>query len=588
MIDQILISGIIAITLFFFIMGKWRYDIIALLALFVTAILGLLPAEKIFEGFIHPVVLLIVAMLIISKALINSGAIDIISRFLNLKEKHPIIQLGILVTFTVFLSAFIHSMGALAFTVPIAVNIAKKTKTPLSMFLIPIAFASHFGGSMTLIGSASNMIISEFRADETIAFGFFEFSYVAAPVALASILFVTLIGWRLIPKRQDIFSQGISLEDFVAEIKVTEKSPIKNKTIRDFQNFSKEYFGIIGLVRGEHYINDPSPFTTLKENDILLIKAETDSLESIISTTKLELVKKESPEESKEKSKELETTETVLSNMSGLAGKSPKQLGLYRNYRINILALSRSGGEIKRRLADVIMKQGDVIIIQGYKNQVQRFINIFNLLPLREEEFRFEGKTKSALLAVGIFAFAILLASARVFPVHLIFVAAAITMVAINLTKPGEMYKSMDFMTIVLIAVMLQLGWVFQETGAAASLGNSLFTLPGTITPELALAIIFIASIWLSDILNNVAVAVLLAPVGLAMSQNLGVSFDPFLIAIALGAGSSYLTPTGHQSNVFVMGMGGYKFSDYWKIGLPLEVITFAVGFPLILHFWPF
>ncbi len=587
MLEQIIISVIIITTLIFFIWGRWRYDVVALLALFTVTFLGLLSIEEMFLGFVHPVVVLIIAMLLMSNALINSGAIDFIGRHLKFANYHYILQLFILLLFTVFLSAFVNSMGALAFVIPIGLRMARQTGVSFSIFLMPLAFASHFGGSMTLVGSASNIIVSGIRAQEIAPFGFFDFMPVAFPIAIISILFIVIVGWRLVPKREGVFSENSFLKNYVTELKILENSPAIGKTLKEFQDFSKEHFAIFAVVRGKKYIFEPSSSFVLKKEDVIVVEAEMSCLEVLISIAKLEIVYKKPFEDDKKHTDELEISEVVISGSSFLIGETAKDFDLHNNYQINFLALHRAGKRIKKRLKAIRLKEGDVLIIQGKKEKIDRFARAFGLLSLRKKDFHFEGKKESALLASFIFGLSILFSVIGVFPVHFVFIFGAMIMGMAGLVSFKKTYSSIDFSVIVLIAVMLQLGDIFYKTGAASSFAEILLLFEG-ISPEVALGIILLLSIWLSDILSNVTVAVLLAPVSFSIAQQLGVSVDPFLIAVAIGSGSSYLTPLGHQSNIFVMGMGGYKFGDYWKLGLPLELITFFGGMFLILRFWAF
>lgn len=570
-----------------FLWGKLRYDIVAFLALFFAMILGLVPLEEMFAGFIHPVVILIISMVVISKGLTNSGVIDIIARHLKFAGNHPSLQIAILVAFTAFLSAFINSMGALAFVIPIAMRMARQSGTRLSLFLIPIAFASHFGGSFTLIGNVSNIIVSGFRAEEFAPFGFFDFATVSFPLILVGICFISLIGWRLVPKREDVFSRSTTLERYATEIKVPETSPIIGKTIRDFRTFTKEDFSVSAILRGNQRISAPSFFTTIRKGDVVIIEAEKDAIEAIISIAKVELVWKK-PFKKAGNGEPFEVVEVAVPATSSLIRETAKDMELRHNYHVNLLALHRPVMGLTGRVGEARIRHGDILIIQGHPEDINRFIRSFDLFLLKEREFRFEGRKERALLASGIFAAAVVVSVFGIFPIHVVFAIAALAIVLTKFVSPKEMYGSVDFSMIVLLAVMLQLGFAFQNTGAAATLAGSLFLLPWEVSPTVALAIILLASIWLSDILSNTTVAVLLAPVAISTAHLLGVSMDPFLIAVAIGSASSYLTPIGHQSNIFVMGIGGYRFTDYWRLGLPLEILTFAIGLPLILYFWAF
>ncbi|HEY4496749.1 MAG TPA: SLC13 family permease [Candidatus Paceibacterota bacterium] len=589
MLEQALISIIIIATLVLIVWGKWRYDIVALVALFATLLFGLIPIENIFNGFIHPVVILMVVMVILSKGLIRAGVVDVIARYLKIRGKHPAVQLGVLIVFTAFLSSFINSMGALAFVIPIAIRMAKQSGSAISMFLMPVAFASHLGGGVTLISSISNIVVSGFRAEQASPFGFFDFATISLPIVAVAIIFIVVGGWRLIPKREDVFARDAALERYVTEVKISKGSPAIEKTLADFQKFLKEHITILSLVRFEHKFPDPSPDTVLREGDILIIETDPETLEAIIATAKLELIGKE-PLSGEGGSKEVEglsLMEAVVADESSLIGESAASIKLRTYYNVNMLALHHGRGDIGLRMSDITLRGGDVLILQGYEDDLARFIKAFSLLPLKEREFQLEG-SKELALALGIFVSAIAVSITGLFPAYIIFVFAGLLMLLFGLIPVKEMYQSVDVSVVVLLGVMLQLGLVFQETGAAKTFADLLLIFSDQITPTIALGIIFAISILLADILSNATVAVLLSPVALAVAIELGVSIDPFLMAVAIGSASSFLTPFGHQSNVFVMGIGGYKFKDYWRLGLPLEIITFGVGMWAILTFWPF
>ncbi len=589
MLEQFLISFIILATLIAFIKGKWRYDVVAMVALSFAVVLGLIPLDEIFLGFVHPVVVLVVAMLVISTSLIASGAIDFVSRYLRFVGNHFVVQLLFLMILVTALSAFINSMGALAFIIPIAIRMAKKSGVSLSLYLLPLAFGSHFGGGITLIGSVSNIIISGFRADEVgEPFAFFDFALVALPIAVVSVFFVALIGWRLIPRREDVFSQSARLDTYITELKVLEGSSLVNKSIRDFHNLGAGDLSVLALVRKERYISFPKLSTHLIAGDVLVVEAEKAAIESVISTTGTDIVYKKSFKEDNKHTQDLEVCEVVVPDSSFLVNETAKELSFHHRFGVNLLAVHRTDRPDKeKRLRDIVIKTGDVLVIQGEADSIEQFINSFGLLPLKEKNFYIDGNKENALIAGGLFVLAIVVSAFNIMPTHIAFAAVAIAMIAMKITSPRKMRGSIDFSMIILMAVMIQLGSVFYTTGAAQSLAGAI-TFFDIVSPQIALAVILLVSIWLSDIMSNVTVAVLLAPVALSVALQLGVSADPFLMAVAIGSGSSYLTPIGHQSNIFVMGMGGYRFSDYWRLGLPLEIITFVLGMLLITRLWAF
>lgn len=587
--EPIILFILLFITLVMFMWEKWRYDVVALALLIAVSLLGFTTFEEAFSGFGHPAVIIVAGVLVVSHGLLSSGVIDGISRRFSLSKRRPLIQILILSASVAFASAFVSNIGALALFVPIAIRTAKKSGVSPSLFLMPLAFSSHLGGYVTLIGAAPNIIVSGFRADAGLGeYNIFDFATVGLPLAVVGVLFLSLIGWRLLPKRSagNLASEILEQEDYVTELTVPEDSALIGKNFGDLRDMAGEDFAILALVRNGRRTHEPSRYDHIHQGDTLIVQAESEALKSLTESTGLEFVGNKSLNEGLEEGDDIGVSEVVVTPNALIVGKSVEEIGLRQWYNVNLLAISRHGERLRDRLAQVQILPSDVLILQGAEDQVARVCKYQGCLPLAERELRL-GQPKKIALAVSIFLGAVIIAALGVLPAHFSFLIAAVAMVVTGVIPIKELYESIDWSVVVLLGAMVQIGFIFRDTEAAQILANFFLLVAEYTSPVVLLAIVLITTTLISDLINSTTVTVLMAPIAILIAQGIGAHIDPFLIAVAIGASSSYLTPVGHQSNVLVMGPGGYKFSDYWRIGLPLEILITIVSVPLILHMWP-
>ena len=599
--DQWTVFLILGTTLALFIWNRLRFDIVAMLALLAVAVSGLVAPDQLFAGFGHPAVITVAAVLVISQGLVNGGVVDAVARLLGKVGRNAVLQVITLTLVVALCSGFINNVGALALLMPVAIWMSRQSGRSPSLLLMPLAFGSLLGGTITLIGTPPNIIIASYR--EAGSFGLFDFAPVGLAITAVGIVFIGVIGWRLTPKRDDpaggdkLFSVG----EYVTELKVPEESPFAGGTLHNLltSGGTEKSLVVLALIRGEEVSPAPSTFNVLKCGDVLLVEADTESLQEFVEQTGLALAnavndedeegKESQPMTSREGTEEqvaagdVRLTEAVISPSSRLIGRSANRLNLRERYGLNVVAIARQGHRLKRRLADIRFRSGDILLVQGYEDNLLSTLQTLGCLPLAERGLTL-GREKNLWLAGGVFlaAIAIILSGLLTPPVAL--VACAVAMV--QLMDAGDAYRAIDWPVIVLLAAMIPVGQALETTGGAALIAEQILTVAQGQAAWVALSIILVGTMLLSNVVNNAAAAILVAPIALGVSSQLGLASDAVLMAVAVGASCAFLTPIGHQSNALVMEPAGYRFGDYWRLGLPLSVLVTVVAVPMILWVW--
>jgi len=590
-LDQSMVFIILLASLVLFIWGRWRYDIVAVAALVLVFIAGLIPAEQVFLGFGHPAVITVAAVLVLSRGLLNAGVVDTLSRHLARVGSRPIAQVGTLTGIVILCSGFMNNVGALALLMPVAIWMSRQSGRPPSLLLMPLAFGSLLGGLVTLIGTPPNIIIALYRAETGIpAFGMFDFVPVGAGAAVVGLLFIALLGWRLTPQRegQSVPEELFEIEGYISEVIVPEEAKIVGRTIFHLTSaMEKENEAtVVGLIRGERHIPAPSWYEVIQAGDILMVEASPEDLKALIDDEGLSLAECKGDCKMALGSDDIRLMEAIITPDSPLPGKTATSLHLRRNFGVNLLAIARRGRRLERRLGRTEFFIGDILLLQGSDESLQGVLKTFKCLPLAERGLRI-GQPRKVLLALSIFVSAMALTSLNILPVQIAFTVAAVLMVLVDLVPLGDIYTSIDWPVIVLLGAMFPLGHALEITGGAKLIAEKLLLLSAHLSPMGTLAVIMVGTMLLSNVVNNAVAAVLMAPIAIILADGMAVSVDPLLMTVAVGASCPFLTPVGHQSNALVMAPGGYRFGDYWRLGLPLSVLVTVVAVPLILYFWP-
>jgi di/tricarboxylate transporter len=590
--DQSIVFAILLGALILFIWGRWRYDIVALAALLLVFIAGLVPAREVFLGFGHPAVITVAAVLVISRGLLNAGVVDSLSRYLAQVGHNPTLQVAALTGIVILCSGFMNNVGALALLMPVAIWMSRQSRRSPSLLLMPLAFGSLIGGLTTLIGTPPNIIIATYRTQTGAdPFGMFAFAPVGLGVAAVGLVFIALVGWRLSPRRDSgADGEGLfQIQDYISEVRVPPKAKIVGQTLHHLTSEMEKDMDavVVGLVRGKQQKPAPAWYDVIEADDILLVEATPEDLQSLIDELGLELAENKAAHLGALESDDIRVIEAVITPHSQMPGKTAAGMRLRRNYEVNLLAVARQGQRLKSRIGQIRFAVGDILLLQGKESSFKETLTALGCLPLAERGLRL-FKPRKILLAVTIFGAAMVLASLNILPVQMAFLAAALTMIVVGLISPNEIYDSIDWPIIVLLGAMFPLGNALETTGGAQLIAAKMMLLSGQMPPWASLTLLMISTMLLSNVVNNAAAAVLMAPIALSLASAMAVSADPLLMAVAIGASCAFLTPIGHQSNALVMAPGGYQFGDYWRMGLPLSVIVVVVAVPLIGWFWAF
>ena len=628
--DQIVISLIIIITFGLFIWGRWRYDIISLLALFslvfMDSILGGKSSRLIsdpgqaFMGFAHPAVITVAAVLVISRALRNSGVVDLMARYLRPLTHQQTTHITSLGGLIAILSAFMNNVGALALMLPVALKTAWEQKRSPSLLLMPIAFASILGGMITMIGTPPNIIIASMRKQqqelllsiavsdkdsqaaaylkqmnmvpdtfEPAPFGLFDFTPVGGIIAILGVLFVALVGWRLVPRERGVQpSSGslFSLEEYVTEIRFPEGSGLIGESVEAVNRVTGDKLTLLRYINRDGKVRPLNLNNRIEADDQFLTMADPADLKEMMDTYGLKLTKEMRYRIDSLKNEDTTFIEVLVSPESPLVGRGRSYLRRRTSNQLVLMAVARQDKPIHKRLGKVQFRVGDVLLLQGPKEVLHTNLTALDLLPLAEREIEV-GVLSKVTYALLIFAAAILLSVLSIVPTTISFIGAILIYVFSGILPVRDLYKNIDWPIIILLGAMIPISSALQSTGTTTLIADQVTVMAQGLPTWFIIALIMIITMTLSDIINNAATALIMAPISVGMAISMGLNMDPFLMAVAVGASCAFLTPIGHQCNALILGPGGYRFSDYWRMGLPLEIIIVAAGTPLILHFWP-
>lgn len=586
-LPQGLSFAIIALMMAAFIWGRFRYDLVACAALLAAVAVGIVKPAEAFKGFADDIVIIVGSALVVSGAIARSGVMEAaIQRFApNLST--PRLQLLVLVAIVTVLSAFVKNVGALAIMMPIAIQMARRSSVSPSLFLMPMSFGSLLGGLMTQIGTSPNVIVSRVRGEMTgQPFTMFDFTPVGAALALVGVVFLVFC-YRLLPERQSgeaDMEEAIEIKNYTTEARVPKESPFVDKTVKELEAAAEGEAMVTAIVGAAGRRRTPFPGAVLAVSDVLMIEGDPKALDRIVSAGKLKLTSDKGDLDKSEI--ELGAVEAIVGTRSGLVGMTAQRLSLARRTGMTLLAVSRRGKRFKERLHEITIAEGDVILLQGDRNRLPELLRDWDCLPLAERELNL-GITRRKLAPVAILAVAMAATATGFAPVPLAFFAAAALMVLSGALPPRDVYHQLDAPILVMLAALIPVADSVRSTGGADLIAHGLSQLAVQLPPYGALALILVAAMAVTPFLNNAATVLVMAPIAATFASSLGYRPEAFLMAVAIGAGCDFLTPIGHQCNTLVMGPGGYRYSDYARLGAPLSLLVVLVATPLLLLVWP-
>jgi len=588
--DQSILFGLLGVVFGLLVWGRIRYDLVAFGALIAAIVIGVVPQEEAFAGFGHHATVIIALVLIVSRGLSNSGAIELIARHVVSGGRSLFMHIGVMSGVAAVLSAVMNNVAALALLMPIDMQAAKKAKRNVALSLMPLSFASILGGMITLIGTPPNIIIASFREQAMgEPFGMFDFSPVGAVTALAGVIFIVAVGWRLIPvvdKGDAAGDDSTPHEDYIAEIRISADSSMIGRRVRDLDKEADEAdIAIIGLVRQGKRLPGRARRDVIREGDILVVEADAQHIDNLVGAFKLEYVGSEKYRG--HTAEGLTLVEAVVPENARIEGRSALSLRLLYRHGITLLGVSRKGKTFRERVRKLDVRAGDVLLLLGPTERLDDVVNWLGCLPLQQRDLQVIQRHK-AWIATASFALAIAAATSGIMHLPEALALVCMVMIAFNIVPLREIYTSIEWPVIVLLGSMIPIGAALEASGGTALIAQEIIGFAADYGPIVVLTLLMIVTMTLSDVLNNTATTVIAAPIAIDISSRLGVNPDPFLMAVAIAASCAFLTPIGHKNNTLVMGPGGYRFGDYWRMGLPLEIIVIVVSIPMILVVWPF
>ncbi|WGL18342.1 SLC13 family permease [Microbulbifer bruguierae] len=680
-LDQIAILLILAVTIVLFVWGSWRHDMVALASLLACVFAGLIEPEEAFSGFGHPAVVTVACVLILSRGLQNTGAMDALAHKVVPRKGGITLAIAALTALGAAMSGFMNNVGAMALLMPVATDLADRYQLPPGKVLMPLSFGTILGGMTTLIGTPPNLIVSGFRASAGAgSYGMFDFTPVGLAVALVGVLFVALIGWRLVPARSQAGAATFETGTYLTEALVGEKSASIGKSLAELvKMIGDEDAQVIGVVRNNARVSTAMPGLRIGAGDLLVIEAEPESLSAVLSSLGLTLaaeqgdgekegdgkkkerkkpkeqgpdingksaegpgvvegaapvklaaeeaarwdlhrgnvdipsvlntadetangisaaLTEEAPEEGKKDEKkegeekraraqaELVLRELVVMPDSYLVGRSAQNLRLAGRYEISLLALSRQGRRSVKRLRSTPLMVGDALMMMGTEENLSNFANEQRCVPLAQRDITIPNKEK-AYVALIAMALAVAGAAFGLLPAAISFATCALAFMALKVVPLRNVYEAVDGSVIVLLGALIAVAGVMESTGAADVVAKSMLDNLARGNPVFALVLILVVTMTLSDFMNNAATAAVMCAIAISSAEQLNVNPDSFLMAVAIGASCAFLTPVGHQNNTLILGPGGFKFGDYWPMGLPMEILVVAISVPMLLWVWP-
>jgi len=586
--DQIILFSLFGAVFGLLLWGRFRYDLVAFSALMAGVVLGVVPTKNAFDGFGHPATLVVALVLVVSAGLVRSGAVLLITRTLVDASRSLGAHITLMGAVGGILSAFMNNVAALALLMPVDIQTARKAGRQPGLSLMPLSFATILGGMVTLIGTPPNIIIAAIREDSLGApFKMFDFAPVGGVAAIAGLIFVALIGWRLIPARDDGIIGTDDIAHYIAELVIPDDSKQIGRRLAELEETAeKSDVAILGLIRDGTRRYGRASNTALKAGDAIVLEAGPDALDEFRSTLDLALADTTREERLKAGGEGVEIIEVVVTETSRLNGRTTRAVGLAWRQRTVILGISRQGQKITSQLRTTPLKAGDILLLLVPRDTAGHVADWLGVLPLANRGLAVTENAK-VWLAIGLFAAAVAAASVGIIYLPIALGLVVVAYVLAKIVPLSELYTHIEWPVVVLLGSMIPLGAALETSGGTELIAGALVSLTQGLAPWMVLSVLMIVTMTLSDVLNNTATTIVAAPVGIQMAQTLNVSPDPFLMAVAVAASSAFLTPIGHKNNTLILGPGGYSFGDYWRMGLPLEIIVVAVSIPAILVFWP-
>lgn len=584
--DQLFALTVLVVSFIAFLIGKIRYDFVALGALLALVISGIVPIPQAFTGFSHPAVISVASVLVLSHAIGKTGITYHLSKYLSCFSGSPSMLVFTLAGLVAFFSAFMNDVGALALIMPIAIQLCQRYDIPPAKVLMPMAFASLLGGTITVIGTPPNLIVANYRESIGLGqFNMFDFTPTGLIISIVGLLYLSTLGWRLIPNRRPENSQiKFTTDNYLLEAKVEPGNKIADKTVADLEKISENAVKVVVIIRGARRIIAPSQEEIIRSNDTLLLEGQPEELKQLELLTGLNLT--QSSANKNISHDKLEVLEVVINPGSRMDNRTLLELQFREKFGLNVIGVARHGENIRKRLSRIQLKVGDVLLVQGHADELPDTLRYLGCFPLAERDISLKASYR-LLPTVLIFIGSIILVAMQILPPQISFPLAVFLLVVFKLLPIRDVYKSQEGPLLMLLGCFITVGFALQQTGVTEILAGKLVGIIGDLPDYLIIGIILLITMIITDIINSSATAMIMCPIAYGVSQQLGHNPDAYLMGIAIASSCTFNTPIGHHSNTLVMGPGGYHFGDYWRVGLILDILILLTVTPALIWVWP-
>lgn len=584
--EQLFALTVLLISFIAFLMGRIRYDFVALGALLALVISGIVPIAQSFDGFSHPAVITVASVLVLSHAIGRTGITYHLSKRLSYFSSSPSMLVFTLAGLVAFFSAFMNDVGALALIMPIAIQLCQRYDIPPAKVLMPMAFASLLGGTITVIGTPPNLIVANYRESIGLEqFNMFDFAPTGLIISTVGLLYLATIGWRLIPNRRSESSQTkFTTDNYLLEAKVEQGNKVADKTVANLEEISENSVKVVVIIRGARRIIAPSSEEIIRSNDTLLLEGQPEELKQLELLTGMNLTRsianKDIPHD------KLEVLEVVLNPGSRMENRTLSELQFREKYGLNVIGVARHGENIRKRFSRIQLKVGDVLLVQGHSDELPETLRYLGCFPLAERDISLKASYR-LVPTLLIFIGSIVLVATQTLPPQISFPLAVFLLVVFKLLPIRDVYRSQEGPLLMLLGCFITVGFALQQTGVTEILASKLVGFIGDLPDYLIIGIIILITMIITDIINSSATAMIMCPIAYGVSQQLGHNPDAYLMGVAIASSCTFNTPIGHHSNTLVMGPAGYQFGDYWRVGLILDILILVTVTPALVWVWP-
>ena len=594
--DIAIVLGIISLMFFLFVKEIFPLDVTALLVLAIFLVFGHLTIEDAISGFSNQAVITIAVLFVLSHALQKSGILEYgVVRLNKLTERSKLLGLTVFLISVAFASAFVNNTAIVAIFIPITIRLAKKYNLSPSKLLIPLSYIAIMGGTLTLVGTSTNLLVNSIYVNTTMAepLGMFEFSRYGIFILLIGLLYIIFAVPLILPSRTvtSSLTQSYHMGGYLTELYVSEESPLVGRTFME-RDINKNYdITVLDIIREGQVISTNIRNTIIHPGDVLFVRGSLENFLRMKEVEKVTMLTDEKLTQAELIHDDNTLVECLLTQQSELVGKSLMEINFRRRFGSFILAVRREGEILRRKIAHIILRSFDTLLVYGPREKIKELSDSGNFIVLGEIDATLQ-KNRFWWVSLAVVVSAVTLAALGMVPILKGALVGMILLMILRVISTNEAYQSINWQVIILIAALIPIGIVIQNSGTAswlaAAMNNAVNMFEPALQPVVLVSLIYLVTMILTEMASNAATAIIMTPIALSAAAQMGLDPKPFIFSVCFAASASFITPIGYQTNLMVYGPGGYKFSDYVKVGLPLAITLWVMATYLIPIMWPF